>query len=529
MTGCRTTIFSATLGEDGRTEPPLGALYIASALEDLGWTIDFRDFQLALNASIYDIDAMCIALEGHERILMISCFVDMLPIVLAATERLKEQRPDTYIILGGPGPTAKAVDLVQRFSHLDAIVMGEGEATIQDWAQQFEVSAALRNEIPGMVLRDNKRILVGAERARLSYNAIGRPAFHLVDWPHYVAARVVTTRGCPYHCSFCDVAPLWGRKATYRDLDATVEEMIELRDRYGVNNIAIADDTFVLNRDRVKEFCSILIERDANINWGCFGRINLMSGELIELMARAGCRGVFYGIDSGSPSILKLTSKELEADSIIPVLRISAQHFEFVEASFIWGYPTETLADFEATMRLASEASLLAPIVNVQLHLLSPLPSSPMYKNFAGALVLPEADDKRWLLLPGVMLDARAKDLRELVLRDPDLFPGFFSFPTVDKPAKVSHLNEVLSSIEQVVGRALVDASVHSLLSRPSRQTELALLRGAKSPAEVIGTGLALVLFQRARSKGTARTAKPIERPPALARRRSDSGLVQIL
>jgi anaerobic magnesium-protoporphyrin IX monomethyl ester cyclase len=530
MTSLATTLFSATLGEDGRTEPPLGLLYIAAALERMGCQLDFRDFQLYPGASIYDIDAMCCALGGHESVLMISCFVDMLPIVLAATKRLKESRPHTYILLGGPGATAKAHELMVHFDHLDAIVLGEGEATIQEWVVRYTKSGGVvQGEIAGMIHRDRGRLIAGPERPRLEQNAIGMPAFHLLDWTRYVAARIVTTRGCPYHCSFCDVAPLWGRRATYRDLHSTVEEIIELKDRYGVTDLAIADDTFVLNRDRVKQFCSILIDKHVEINWGCFGRINLMSEDLIELMAEAGCKGIFYGIDSGSKEILKQTSKELDAEAIVPILRLSAKYFEFIEASFIWGYPTETLEDFRATLDIAAQASLLAPKVNVQLHLLSPLPSSPMYRNFDGSLLQPEARDKRWLLLPGVMLDPRAEELKGIVLRNPDLFPRFFCFPTLDKNEKISLLEEVVQSIEETIGRAVIEPSVSALLSGPSRQIELELLAQADTSAELIGRGLAVVLLQRARNGKTAAKPRPIIRQPGFARRRQDTGLVQII
>lgn len=523
-------MFSATLGEDGRTEPPLGALYIAAALEQFGCAVDFRDFQLYPDASIYDTEAMCRALIGHRDILLVSCFVDMLPIVLAATRRLKEVRPETYVVLGGPGPTAKAMELMEHFDHLDAIVMGEGEATILDWLRhRSHPDNRLDQHISGMIHRSSGRIFVGPERERLKADGIGRPAFHLLDWNRYASARIVTTRGCPYHCSFCDVAPLWGRKATYRDLVSTVEEIIELKEQYGVSNVAIADDTFVLNRDRVKEFCSILMDKQVKINWGCFGRINLMSADLIEQMAEAGCKAIFYGIDSGSREILKQTNKELEADTIVPILRLSAQHFEFIEASFIWGYPTETLGDFEATLEIAAQASLLAPRVNVQLHLLSPLPSSPMYRNFTGALLEPQQCDKRWLLLPGVMLDPRAKELREIVLTNPNLFPGFFCFPTPDKDAKVELLNDVIRSLEETIGMAVIDPKIGSLLTKPSHDIERQLLSEAATHSKVIGRGLALVLLQRARKGTRQERSKPIVRPPGLARQRTDSGLVQII
>src|SRR6266700_4534841 len=85
----------------------------------------------------------------------------------------------------------------------------------------------------GMVFRNREGIVTAESRGRIrDLQRAPRPAYHLLDWRYYSAGRIITTRGCPYHCSFCDVAPLWGRKAVYRDVASAVEEMVLLSDRY---------------------------------------------------------------------------------------------------------------------------------------------------------------------------------------------------------------------------------------------------------------------------------------------------------
>ena len=219
-----------------------------------------------------------------------------------------------------------------------------------------------------------------------------------------------------------------------------------LRDRYKTIGVSIADDTFVLNRERVKDFCHVLLDLHADIEWGCFGRINLMSEELISLMAEAGCRAIFYGIDSGSPRILERTLKELSVEQILPTLELSAKYFDRIEAPFIWGYPFEDYEDFLGTIGVAAQASQLASSVNIQLHMLSPLPSSPIYEEFKNTLVLPEREDVRCLLLPALLFDERAGLVREVIERAPHLFPGFFSLPTPEKARKRDRLDEVFSA-----------------------------------------------------------------------------------
>jgi anaerobic magnesium-protoporphyrin IX monomethyl ester cyclase len=384
----------------------------------------------------------------------------------------------------------------------------------------------LTSPIPGLVYRRDGRIVDGGGRERmLELGSAQKPAYHLVDWKRYSAGRIITTRGCPYHCSFCDVAPLWGRKAVYRDVTSTVEEIILLRDRYGRKMVGIADDTFVLNRDRVRAFCQLMIERRVNVQWGCFGRINLMTEDLVALMAEAGCSAIFYGVDSGSPRILDRTFKELDPESILPTLKMSAEYFECIEASFIWGYPFETYEDFLLTLDMAARASSFAPKVNIQLHMLSPLPSSPIYREFEGELLLPEKEDSNWLLLPAVFLDERAQTVRSVVERAPRLFPGFFGFPTPEKARKREKMFEVLSSLQATLGKAIVDRGTGTLLTASDPEIEAGLLAAATSSVDRIGTGLALALFRRMRMNRAEQSGQTLagSRTASVVRERNDS------
>jgi hypothetical protein len=330
----------------------------------------------------------------------------------------------------------------------------------------------------------------------------------------------------PYHCSFSDVAPLWGRKAVYRDVTSAVEEMVLLRDRYRVVKVSIADDTYVLNRNRVKEFCHVLLDRKVEVKWGCFGRINLMSEELIALMAEAGCRAIFYGIDSGSSRVLDRTLKQLAVDSILPTLEMSAKYFDTIEASFIWGYPFEDYEDFLCTLDLAAKVSKFAPAVNIQLHMLSPLPSSPIYEEFKETLVAPEPEDCRCLLRPGLLFDERVGLVREVIQKAPHLFPGFFCFPTPDKAQKRGRVQEVFTALEVMIGRAILDERIHGLWTNgdPALEKELLVFLDTASSSERIGTALALSAFKRMRDRKTGNGSPPKQpiRAPGLVRQRND-------
>jgi anaerobic magnesium-protoporphyrin IX monomethyl ester cyclase len=519
------TLCSATMGEDGEVEPPLGPLYIASVFEQQGAEVDFRDFQLYEGAHGFSGEALAEFLSGHREVVALSCFVDMLPAVIDAARRLHSARPDTIFLLGGPGPTAGARRILEEYPWVAGVVRGEGEEALSDWVRVMRGEA--EGPVTGMVYRRGEVLVDGGNRARnRTLDELPLPAYHLIDWNRYTNARVITTRGCSYKCSFYDVTALWGNRSVYRGLEATADEMEMLRDRYGKNTLAIVDDTFVLNRDRVRAFCKLLIARRAGIRWGCFGRINLMTPALVELMAEAGCDAVFYGIDSGSEGVLQRTVKKVHAADVMPVLRLSARYFDKIEASFIWGYPFETIADFRATLRLAAEAASLAPIVNVQLHMLSPLPMSPIYREFPDKLLEPEPEDRQWLLLPAILLDARAGVARELVRAAPDIYPGFYTLPTPAKKAKRRLLQRTMSALDRTVGRTLTEEQVNRLLDEDDAATERRLYAEQRHPADQIGVGLAIGYFRRLRRREEFYSGeKPFEgtRGPSMVRERVET------
>src|ERR1051325_70008 len=223
------TLCSATMGEDGGVEPPLGPLYIAAAFEQMDVEVDFRDFQLQENAHGFSGRVLSKFLAGHHEVVAISCFVDMLPAVIDATRMLYKERPDTSFLLGGPGPTASALRIPQEYPWISGVVRGEGEETTREWVRFMR--GELVGPVGGMVHRDGTQILDGGTRARRrQLDELPLPAYHLIDWRRYSHARVITTRGCSYKCSFCDVTALWGNRSVYRGLDATIDEIEMLPD-----------------------------------------------------------------------------------------------------------------------------------------------------------------------------------------------------------------------------------------------------------------------------------------------------------
>src|SRR5699024_9517041 len=128
----------------------------------------------------------------------------------------------------------------------------------------------------------------------------------------YSMFGIITGRGCVYRCKFCDVHGLWGDQYQRRSISNVLDEIELLVKKYGVTRLDIWDDTFIVDRKRVVEFVNGLTQRELKVNWSCFGRINLIDEELLQLMSGAGCDAIFYGIESGSQCVLDRIDKLID-------------------------------------------------------------------------------------------------------------------------------------------------------------------------------------------------------------------------
>jgi radical SAM superfamily enzyme YgiQ (UPF0313 family) len=412
---------------------PLGPLYIASVLEQSGCAVDFRDYQLASNKKPLSINTMAGFLHGAKQTVGISCQFNTLPFVLACLERVRRDDPAKTIILGGPGPTSVAENVLRHFPSVDAVVKGEGEQTILDIA-----SGAPDRDIRGIVYRrPDGDVASNPPRERIrDLDTLPFPAYHLAEVSDYSHAGVITARGCPYRCSFCEVAPLWGNKTRERSVANVISEIKLLHDRYGIETIHLNDDTFVLSRTRVEEFCRGIVAEGLDVAWWCLGRIDLVDEGLLSKMAHAGCVGVQYGIESGSENVLKRIGKKWDVSRIVDVVKMSLGVIENVTCTFVWGFPFESMGDFYETVHLMGVlAALGSPI---KLLALSPSYLSPLYRDYSHTLRFSEdlVSNLSWGVLGDAAPMRDRKKILGMIRRYPDVFPGFYYFDSPDIEAK---------------------------------------------------------------------------------------------
>jgi radical SAM superfamily enzyme YgiQ (UPF0313 family) len=423
-------------GEASKRFMPLGCLYLTANLQRHGFTVDFRDFQLAASAQDHDAQDLADFIEGSADIVGLSCMADHLPTVLLATSQIKDDYPEKTIVLGGPGPSDCPVSIMQEFRCIDAIAVGEAEVTIVELLQRLLGDrAADLTTVAGIVYRDGDQVRTSPPRPRIKdLDELPLPHPRGVDLTRYDEAHIISSRGCPYSCTFCDVAALWHRQTTFRSIDSLLAELRALY-RLGFKQVSIQDDVFTLNQKRVRAFAERISAESNTPEWGCLGRVNLVDPDLLKLMADSGCTGVFYGIESGSDRVLAQICKEITAASSASAVATTLRYIGDVKTYFIWGYPQETLTDLTKTLLLMSYLSSMG--AKTPLTLLSPLLRSSLYLANKDEIYL-DRRLFRFNYVSGFRSDC-SDEVFHLIRRHPELFASFYSYhnPQVEEKLRL--------------------------------------------------------------------------------------------
>lgn len=411
---------------------PQGCLYLLAATRDAGFHVEFRDYQMHKAKDLLNPSNLVSFMVDDSDIIAFSCMGNLLPLLVLATKASKEQYPKRKIVLGGIGPSGVAEKLMAAFPHIDIIVKGEGEQTFPELLAVLEEGKPL-DKISGLLVRDeNTKFHVNKPVKRIrNLGDLPLPAYDMVNMASYETVGVQTARGCPFPCAFCDVSAYWGRTTSYRPLEQVMDEMKLLEKRYGFDKVTILDDTFILNPKRVSDFCSAYLRRGLTIRWSVYCRVDLLTEEMIDSFARAGCYRVFLGIESGSENVLRKISKPMDQNRLVRLVKKLSKLF-ITRANLIWGFPFETMEDLRETVHLLLYLRDVG--CDVSLALLSPLPLSRLYNERKYSLVLREnlqssVVSSRFYSPNGrTIVDGKSNELVELIREYPEIFPGFYMF-----------------------------------------------------------------------------------------------------
>ena len=267
---------------------PLGPLYLTRALEDAGFEVDFRDYQMVNSDDPFEMETFLQFVSNPAPIIGVSCMANLLPFTVLALEQLRKRYPEHILILGGVGTKSVEEKLLERFPYIDIICRGEGELTGPELIQTLKTQgkAGLEN-VAGISFRDSAGTIVHTpNRTRIkNLDDIPFPAFHKIDLSQYAGYGMMSSRGCPYLCTFCSVAPIWNLESYSRSARNIAEEMQYLHEKAGVELFLFQDEFFVSGKQQVMAFCQELVDRRLAVKWKAFGRVNLVDEEMMQAMS----------------------------------------------------------------------------------------------------------------------------------------------------------------------------------------------------------------------------------------------------
>ena len=413
---------------------PLGPLYLTRAIEDAGFCVDFRDYQLNEYDDPFSVDNCTAFLADSARVIGISVMANLLPFAILTARRIKELWPEKVIVLGGVGPKSVEEAILRRFPEIDLVAYGEGELTGP------QIVACLRSgcelsSCPGIFYREGNRVVRTRHCGRID-NLSDRPypAYEKTDLSRYHGIGVMTSRGCPFPCSFCSVAPIWDFRPVLRTTEDIMGEIRYVLERANTDLFLFQDEYFLASRERAKVFSRALIRSGLQVRWKAFGRVNLTDREAMELMAKAGCLELRFGIESGCDEVLSRIRKGFSVAEATAVVSEAAEIFPGVDAFFIWGFPFETMEQFYQTVFLMNSYRMMG--VRVLPSLLCYLPQAAIYEEMDkdrlefSLEMIPEYVVTGHESCAGTQMavDPEHRHIYDIIVQNRDIFPGFFHF-----------------------------------------------------------------------------------------------------
>ena len=409
--------------------PPAGLGYLSSYLR--GYGIEVKIIDGLCNNINNEILLKKILNEAPDAV-GITCLTAFYKEVVSLSKMLKKE--NVRVIMGGVHPTFLPYETLQE-SNCDYVVLGEGEIALLKLVQHnFE-----NKDIVGVYSKKNiekgKTQFTKAERVE---NLDNLP---FPDWeqlnpnrypkaPHgaivknFPVAPIMTTRGCPYTCTFCASPKFYDCKIRFRSPENVIEEIKYLIDRFGIREVHFEDDNLTINRSHIMKICELILENNIKISWACPNgiRADKVDDSLIKLMKKSGCYYFAYGIESANQQILDTIKKKEKLEMITSSINMAAKAGISCQGFFIFGLPGETEGTIEKSIRFAKKSKL----ARAQFLILDILPGSELWEKLKGQFV-PKWDKKsykepEWLpegITKEILLRSQSRAFFEFYLKSP--------------------------------------------------------------------------------------------------------------
>ena len=378
---------------------PLGLLYVAAVLDKAGYKTEIldafmADFPARKIGDIMEVGMPCEKIKEEiqrskpDIVGLANPFTCQVDNTVRVADIIKEIDSSILTIVGGPHGTVVPIEFLGEARNIDIAVIGEGEYTMLNIIRFFEGNKKI-DDVQGIAHRRDEKVVLNSPRPfNKNLDDLPYPAYHLVDMEQYLnpkrieyrsfqnrALSMITSRGCPFNCSFCSVHLHMGKTFRAHSVDYVVGHIEHLVNKYQVKTIYFEDDNLTFDIKRFETICDKILEKDIKFQWETPNgvRADYLTLDLLKKMKKTGCQSVFVGVESGDQYVLdKIIGKNLRLKNVIKFAEKCKKIGLKTGAFYIIGFPGET----KETMRNTVEfALMLKRKYDVGMHLLFATPS----------------------------------------------------------------------------------------------------------------------------------------------------------
>lgn len=425
--------------------PPLGLGYISSYLESKGYATEIID-GLNLALSNEDIVERCAGAD----IIGISCMSAYFSEVTDLARKLKDK--GFKVVIGGPHASALP-ELTLQETDADYVIAGEGEVSFAELLEKGETSDSLS----GVIGRSDKNL----KKSELIKDLDSLP---FPDWqkmkpqkyrkaPHggliknFPVAPVITSRGCPFTCTFCASPSLWERKIRFRSPENVVNELQYLITDFGIREIHFEDDNLTLKREHIESICRLILRKRIKISWATPNgvRADTLDIDMLRLMKESGCYYLAFGIESGNQDILNQIKKKETLSTIEKAVKQAKALGFLTQGFFIFGLPGET----EQTIINTIEFAKKIPLDRAQFLILDVLPGSELWDELKDERIVnwkyKSYQEVSWLpsgLTREILMRAQSSAFKKFFLRPKPMYSLFKHFKLSQLPFVITRVRD---------------------------------------------------------------------------------------
>jgi anaerobic magnesium-protoporphyrin IX monomethyl ester cyclase len=358
--------------------PSLGLGYIAAVLLKNQYEVDLIDCQTAgLSHEEFKAEIK----KRQPDIVGIASAILTYKSALQVAETTRDAHPKCLIVIGGPHVTFWDENALRDCEALDVVVRKEGEFTMLELADRVEAGRDY-SDVLGTTSRNDGQIVRNPDRPFIeNLDELPFPARHL--WPIECTQKyetpifnMITSRGCVHWCSFCIEVRTHGRKYRVRSPKNVVDELEFLNRTYGAEYFAFLDDVFTANQHRTEEICEEIKNRKLKIRWAIETRVDMVTKELLRKMWEAGCRDIWFGVESGSQSVLDAIKKRISLEQTVRAFQWAREVGLKPNPNVILGVPGETKEVARETIKFVER---LIPDYMGCFTIATPYPGTPLY------------------------------------------------------------------------------------------------------------------------------------------------------